>query len=351
MEVYFMSKKIFEDMIACLSPSGFEQNLQQFIAKTYKSNNNTFEVLEKGELTATYNKDSDFSIMLAAHSDEISLIVDGYNSNGSLHVAKNGGIRPKLYVGCKVRVLTLENKVLYGVMGVTGSVSAKSDITVDDLYVDCGFLNEEDARKNVCLGSYVIHDTDTRELANDCISGRAIDDRIGDYIIHEAAKLAFEMGSKNKILVTTTTGEENTGRGAYQAVSHYKPNVFVAVDVTYATDYIGSGEPGHVSLGKGGVVCHGSVPNRKLNDLLKGCAKELNLPIQDEVFSGRTGTDGDTALKAFNGPAIVLYSIPLRYMHSPSEVVNFKDVENMIKVLALFLTKLSKNTNLLPYEI
>ena len=344
-------KENFIEMINCLSPSGFEQNLQQYIAKTYKSENNTFEVLEKGELSAIYNKDSAFSIMLAAHADEISLIIDGYNSDGTLHVAKNGGIRTKLYVGCKVRVLTLNNEVLYGVMGLRGNVQAKSDIDINDLYIDMGYTSKEEAMKYISLGSYAVHDTDARELANNRISARAIDDRIGDYIIHEAAKLAFENGCKNKIVVTTTTGEENTGRGAYQAVEHYKPQVFVAVDVTYSTDYMGADEPGHVSLGKGGVICNGSLPNRKLNELLRQCANELNLPIQDEVFAGRTGTDADTALKAIEGPAILLYSIPLRYMHSPSEVVDFNDVENMIKVLALFLVKINENTNLLPYEI
>ena len=344
-------KENFIEMINCLSPSGFEQNLQQYIAKTYKSENNTFEVLEKGELSAIYNKDSAFSIMLAAHADEISLIIDGYNSDGTLHVAKNGGIRTKLYVGCKVRVLTLNNEVLYGVMGLRGNVQAKSDIDINDLYIDMGYTSKEEAMKYIPLGSYAVHDTDARELANNRISARAIDDRIGDYIIHEAAKLAFENGCKNKIIVTTTTGEENTGRGAYQAVEHYKPQIFVAVDVTYSTDYMGADEPGHVSLGKGGVICNGSLPNRKLNELLRQCANELNSPIQDEVFAGRTGTDADTALKAIEGPAILLYSIPLRYMHSPSEVVDFDDVENMIKVLALFLVKINENTNLLPYEI
>lgn len=346
-----MSKQIFEEMITKLSPSGFEDNLQQFIAKTYKNENNRFEVSEKGTLTAIYNENEQFSIELAAHADEISLIVDGYLSTGLLHVAKNGGIRPRLYVGCKVRILTTDNKVYYGSMGVKGFNYKKDETDVEDLYVDLGFKSIDEAKKYIPLGSYVIHDSDYRELFNNCISARAIDDRIGDYIIHEAAKLATQTGCKNKLYVTTTTGEENTGRGAYQASSIYKPNIFIAVDVTYAVDYPGADEPGDVKLGMGGVICHGSIVNRKLNELLEESAKELNLPIQHEVFAGRTGTDADTALKTNNGPAILLYSIPLRYMHSPAEVLNFDDAENMIKVLARFLNKVSSKTNLLPYEI
>ena len=89
---------------------------------------------------------------------------------------------------------------------------------------------------------------------------------------YEAAKLAMKEGCKNKLLVTTTTGEENTGRGAYQSASKYKPNVVVVVDVTYATDYPQTDERGHVALGKGGAICNGSIPNRKLNALLREAA-------------------------------------------------------------------------------
>ena len=343
-----MNKEILFNLIEKDSPTGLEREVQQFLANTYKASNNRFEVSEKGALTAIYNESADFSIMLAAHADEISLIVDGYNSNGSLKVNKNGGVRARLYQGCKVRVIRPDGKVFNGVCGYN---DFSKEVKLDECFVDCGFLNEEEARKNICLGSYVIHDTDCKELANNLISGRAFDDRACDYIIHEAAKLAMEEGCKNKIYVTTTVGEENTGRGAYQASSMYKPNVFVAVDVTYATDYPQCDERGEVKLRCGGAICHGSITNRKLNALLKECADELNLKVQDEVFAGFTGTDGDTALKTGISPAITLFSLPLRYMHSPAEVVSLDDIDSMIKVLARFLTKLNKNMNLAPYEI
>lgn len=343
-----MSKDILLNLIEKVSPSGLEREVQQYLAKTYKSDFNKFEVSEKGVLTCTYNENSDFSIMLAAHADEISLIVDGYNSNGSLKVNKNGGVRSMLYQGTKVKVILENGKILNGVMGVNDFAK---EVKIDDCFVDCGFFSEKEARENVPLGSYVVHDTDTRELQNNLISGRAFDDRACDYIIHEAAKRAYELGSKNKIYVTTTTGEENTGRGAYQASETYKPNIFVAVDVTYATDYSQCDERGEVELRKGGAICNGSITNRKLNQLLRDCAKELNLPVQEEVFAGRTGTDGDTALKTNNGPIIVLFSLPLRYMHSPAEVISYDDVESMIKVLALFLVKVSKEMDFAPFEI
>ena len=147
------------------------------------------------------------------------------------------------------------------------------------------------------------------------------------------------------------TGEETTGRGAFASASRLKPDVCVAVDVTYATDYKDPGEAGDVSLGKGGVICRGSVPNAKLNEILEESAKELNLPVQFEVFAGRTGTDADTMLKTGDGIPQTLFSIPLRYMHSPVEVLSVKDVDSMIDVLALFLTKLNGDISLLPYSL
>ena len=189
------------------------------------------------------------------------------------------------------------------------------------------------------------------ELQNDKLAGRAFDDRIGVYIIFEAAKKAIEMGAKAGIYATATTGEETTGRGAYSSSSRLKADVCVSVDVTYATDYKNPGEPGDVSLGKGGVICRGSIPNAKLNELLEESAKELELPVQFEVFAGRTGTDSDTMLKTCEGIPQALFSIPLRYMHSPVEVLSAKDVDSMIDVLALFLTKLDGSVSLLPYTL
>lgn len=106
-----------------------------------------------------------------------------------------------------------------------------------------------------------------------------------------------------------------------------------------------------VALGKGGVICRGSVINRKLNEMLVETAKELNEPLQYEVWQGRTGTDGDTILKTNIDTPIVLFSIPLRYMHSPVEVASKYDIDSMIKVLSSFLKKINKNIGLAPYKL
>lgn len=345
-----MNMDFLREMISCISPSGKEEMLQKCVYSHYKNNFDEFIVDEQGTLTGVYNRQAPFHIQLAAHADEISLIVTGYNSDGSLQVEKNGGIKPKLYIGTKVQILT-PNGILKGIVGVTSNLNKKDKVNADELFVDFGCESKEEAEILVPKGSYIVHDTDMVELQNNKLAGRAFDDRIGVYIIFEAARKAIEIGAKSGIYVTATTGEETTGRGAYSSTSKLKPDVCVAVDVTYANDYKDSNEAGDVALGKGGVICRGSIPNAKLNNLLEESAKELNLPVQFEVFAGRTYTDADTMLKTTDGIPQTLFSIPLRYMHSPVEVLSIKDVDSMIDILAKFLTKLNENISLLPYTL
>ena len=286
--------------------------------------------------------------MLAAHADEISLIVGAYNNDGSLVVKRNGGVRTKLYIGCKVRVVARDGRTIPGVAGTNSSLNKKADVDQEDLFIDIGAANKEEAQKVVPLGSYVIHDTDMVELLDDKLAARAFDDRLGVFITQCACLKAMEMGAKVGIYCTATTGEENTGRGAYASSELIKPDVGIVVDVTYSSDYKGADTEADVSIGKGGVICIGSIPNRKLNDLLEKTAKDMNEPVQFEVWAGSTATDGDVIFK--KGTPIVLYSIPLRYMHSPVEIASKKDIESMINVLAKFLCELDENIDLKPYK-
>lgn len=344
-----MNKELLKKIISAPSPVGKEDAVIKTIVDDTREYVDEHIYDNYGSLTSVYNKDSDFKISLMAHSDEISLVVNGYNHDGSLSVTSNGGIRSKLYIGNKVRIIC-EDKVLKGIMGVNSGLLSKEKVSADDLFVDLGCKTKEEVMKLVPLGSFVIHDVDYEELQNDIITARAFDDRLGVFITQEACKKAKEMGATSGIYCTATVGEENTGRGAYASGALIKPDAAVIVDVTYATDYKGADEAGEVKIGEGGVICLGSIINRKLVKLLEQCAKELNQKVQYEVWPGRTGTDGDTLLKTNNGVPIVLFSIPLRYMHSPVEVASIKDIESMIDVLALFLVKLTKEYSLVPYK-
>lgn len=344
-----MDKEFLKDLISTPSPAGREDLLIKKIVEYTRPYADDYIYDHQGSVTTVYQKKSDFKVMLIAHADEISLIVNGYHSDGSLTVGKNGGVRTKLYIGAKVRVL-VGDRIVHGVMGINNNAMKKENVDCEDLFVDIGCSSQEEAQKIVPLGSYVIHDTDLTELENNRVSARAFDDRLGVFITQSAALKASREGTKNGIYCCASTGEENTGRGAYSSSSMIKPDLAVIVDVTFATDTIGSETSGNVCLGEGGVICLGSLPNRKLNLLLEECAKELNLPVQYEVWAGRTQTDGDTFLKTNEGKPQVLFSIPLRYMHSPVELADYNDISSMIDILALFLQKISDEVDLSPYR-
>ena len=299
---------------------------------------------DQGDLVNVINKDSDYKVLLASHIDEISLIVDGYNSNGTLKVGGNGGIRASIYLGSQVNVIT-DDKDYNGVVGTNHSIDKKGDLKASDLFIDLG-MNLEEVKRCIPLGSYVVHNVGLRDLANDYFSGRALDDRLGVFITQSALLRAKEKGCKVGVYAASTVGEETTTRGAYYVSSKIKPNFAVIVDVTYSSDYIGSDVRCDIEVGKGGVICHGSLPNKILNKKLKEVANKLNLPIQEEVWPGRTCTDGDTIIKTNDGTPIVLFSIPLRYMHSPIEVASYKDVESMIEILSEFLVSIDSNLDL-----
>lgn len=339
-----MNKEILEKLIKYNSPSGREYCLQKEI-KEYMKDKVDYQMKDdQGDLVNVINKASDYKVLLASHIDEISLIVDGYNSNGTLKVSGNGGIRASIYLGSQVNVIT-DDKDYNGVVGTSHAIDKKGDLSASDLFIDLG-MSLEEVKKCIPLGSYVVHNIGLRDLANDYFSGRALDDRLGVFITQSALLRAKEKGCKVGVYAASTVGEETTTRGAYYVSSKIKPNFAVIVDVTYSSDYIGSDVRCDIEVGKGGVICHGSLPNKILNKKLKEVANKLNLPIQEEVWPGRTCTDGDTIIKTNDGTPIVLFSIPLRYMHSPIEVASYKDVESMIEILSEFLVSIDSNLDL-----
>ena len=339
-----MEKKWLNEILNTPSPSGSEYILQRKI-KQYMSEYVEEQITDdQGDMIKIINPNSEIKVLLAAHADEISLIVDGYNSNGTLKVSANGGISASVYLGSHVDVV-VDDKVYAGVVGTNHNIDKKGDLKASDLFIDLG-MSLEQTKELIPLGSYVVHSQSPKDLANDYFSARALDDRLGVFIINSALIKAKEKGAKIGVYSASTVGEETTTRGAYYVSNIVKPDFAIIVDVTYASDYIGSDVRCDINVGNGGVICHGSLPNKILNKKLKDTAKKLNLPIQEEVWPARTCTDGDTIIKTNDGTPIVLFSIPLRYMHSPVEIASYKDVESMIEILSEFLADINEKVDL-----
>lgn len=345
-----INKEFLFDLLKTGSVSGNEAELEKKIFDYMRNKVDSVSVDELGNVLAAINPNAEFKVLAAGHADEIGLMVSAIGGDGTLMVKRIGGIYTTTYPGHKVRIYT-KNGVIYGAVANSRSIAKNKDIEAADLRIDIGAKDREDALKYVELGDTVTFDTDVRELVNGRITGRALDDRLGAYIVMEALCEAKKRGAAVGCYSVASTGEETTGNGAYFTASRVKPNIAVAVDVTYTSDNCGISEAqtGDIALGKGPVICNNPSIHKKLNERLRALAQKLDMPIQIEAASGHTGTDGDTMHSTGLGVPFALISIPLRYMHNPNEVCDLKDVEDCITLLAEFFIDCSADMELKPF--
>lgn len=345
-----MDRAFLMELLCSNSVSGSETEIEKKIFTHMKPLADTVTVDELGNVLACVNPDAEYKVLLSGHADEIGLMVTAVDGDGFLKVTNLGGIYTNTYLGQKVRIHT-ENGILYGAVVNTQDLSDKKELKASDLTIDIGAVSKEDALKHVALGDTVNFDTDVRMLLNDRITARAMDDRVGAFIVMEALKKAKEMGCTIGAYAVSTTGEETTGNGAYFTASRVKPNIAIAVDVTYTNDYAGidSALTGDVSVGGGPVICNNPSIHKKVNLLLRQAAKEEGITVQTEAANGRTGTDGDIMHRTGIGVPFALVSIPLRYMHNPDEVGSLKDIEDCVDLLARFLCDCTADLDLRPF--
>ena len=319
-----MSKEFLYTLLDSMSVSGHEIPLQKKVIAEMTPHCDKIITDYTGNVVCVLNPDAPFKVMLAAHIDEIGLIVTHIQPDGLLRVSKSGGIFPGVYPGHQVAVHGYAQTV-YGAV-VRSKDMDKADLKVDELYIDIGAKDAADARKYVQEGDPVHMNTYHQEMLNGFLSARGIDDRGCAYIILEALKRAKAMGCSVGVYAATTVGEETTGRGSHWVGSAIRPD------------------------GCGGVLCNSSIGSRKVNDLLKAVAKEHDIPYQIESYMGRTYTDADNLHVTGTGVVTALLSLPLRYMHCPCEVCHMDDIENCIELLAQFLCRIDEHIDLDPFH-
>lgn len=337
-----MNREFLKELLSTPSVSGYEEAIQKKALAYGREFAHTQVTDPSGNAVSVVNPEAPHKVLLCGHIDEIGFVVTHIDESGRLHLMGAGGVHPRLYLGSPVQVWhgdTLVN----GVIATSSGLLKKEKTEVSDLLVDIGAKTKEEALKAVAVGDPVCAEASVRELLNGCFTGRALDDRTGAFVVLEAARQAAAKGATLGIYAATTVGEETTGRGAYYAAARLKPDCAIAVDVTWASDAPGTnpGDTGEVKLGCGPVLCKASSVNKKLNALLEQTAAEKSIPLQWEIATGRTGTDGDTVTRAYEGVPMALVSIPLRYMHSSVETGSWDDIEACVELLSGFLLRLS----------
>lgn len=346
-----MNKEFLFEMLKTGSVSGNEVPLQKKCMEFMKDTAEKVMTDETGDVTHVINPDSPIKIMLSGHIDEIGLMITHVLDNGMLKVASVGGIRTAMYLGHKVRIYTKKG-IVYGAVLCNSSLMKNKELKASDLSIDIGASTKEEALAVVELGDTITIDEDVRELLNERITARAMDNRIGAFIVLEALRRAKEKGCKVGLYSTTSCGEETTMRGAYWASSRIEPTCAIAVDVTFATDYQGTdpAETGDVRIGKGPVLCNSTICSKTMNRILREAAAALDMNVQTEAAVGRTGTDADKIHFSNKGVPTALVSIPLRYMHCHDEVGSLNDIHDCIELLAEFACRMSEAISLNPYE-
>lgn len=333
-----MNETFLMNLLSSISVSGYEEPVQEVVEAEMKNYADEIRRDEMQNVTCILNPDSDVRIMLSAHADEIGLMISNIREDGRLQVIDRGGIVPATYPGRQVRIKT-KNGEVYGVVEAYRSLFKDENLGTKQFLIDIGAKDKEDALNYVSLGDPIVPDTPIRKLANGKFTARALDDRLGVYIIMEALKRAKELGCKAGIYAASTTGEETTKTGAYWTSARIQPTMAIVVDVTYTSDCSGMdpAEMGTVCLGEGPVLCNSPIVVKALNEKMEECAKKAGISVQREAASRLSYTDGDQIHFSNQGVPMVLVSIPLRYMHMPAEVADEKDVEGCIELIAQFL--------------
>jgi putative aminopeptidase FrvX len=290
---------------------------------------------------------------VVGHIDEIALLVSHVSDKGYLHIVQSGGWDAQVLVAQRVEVITRDG-IVPGVVGrkpphLTDAEERKKAAQLKQLHVDIGAKDGEEARSIVAPGDQVLIAAEPFELPNDRVASRALDNRLGVYVAIEVARRVKEAGGgAGPVAGVAAVQEEIGAHGARVMAYGLEPDLAVVVDVTHATDAPGvdPGELGDHGLGSGPVITRGAIVSRAVNDLLDEVAAKEGIQCSTEASGRQTGTDADAVHLSRTGVPTAVVSIPLRYMHSPVELVQLADVEATIKLLTALALRLESDTSL-----
>lgn len=345
----------FKTLIESPSPSGYEQPAAAVFRDymTPIADEVTTDVM--GSVHALLKgTGSGPSVMLAGHIDEIGFMVTYITDEGYCAFSQIGGHDPQILPGMRVDVHTRDG-VLRGVLGrlpihLLEEEERKAVVKTHKMFIDLGMKGEE-VKKRVRIGDPVTYGVGVETFGEGMAVSRAFDDKMGAWICAEALRLVKEAGGAAGDLVAAGTVQEEIGlRGGTTSAYSQDPVVGIAVEVTHATDYLDVDKRkfGEVVCGKGPVLSRGANINPVVFSLLVDAAEQEGIPFQVEGAPRGTGTDANAIQLSRGGKAAALVSVPLRYMHTPTEVLALEDVENTAKLLAAFVRRLDPDTDFTP---
>ena len=292
-------------------------------------------------------------VAVVGHIDEIGLIVHHIDDEGFLWFTGVGGWDPVILVGQRVEVITRDGRVP-GAVGkkpihLLKDEERKKAPELKTLHIDVGAKDGDDARSRVRVGDVAVIAGEPVELPNDRVLSRSMDNRLGCFVALEAARLVAEAGgAPGDVAAVAVVQEEITFGGAHTTAYSLRPDIAVVVDVTFATDAPGTDEKelGKHPFGSGPVLQRGSTLDHTVFELLHAAGEAEGIPFTVAASARSTGTDADAFHVSRAGVPSAVVSVPLRYMHSPVEMVQLDDVENTAKLIAAFAQRLEPGLDL-----
>jgi len=281
-------------------------------------------------------------IMLAAHMDEIGLMVKDIEKTGFIRFTQIGGIDPRTLLAQEVIVHGKQD--LYGVIGakpphLQDENEREKAIKIEDLTIDVGF-NKEDLKDMVEIGDIITIRRNTLELQGSILSGKAMDDRAGVVTMYETARELSMLKHEADVYFVSTVQEEVGVRGATTSTYRINPDIGIAIDVGFgATPELPKEHV--IDMGKGPGIAIGGNIHPTLREKLSEIGREYRIPIQYEVSPGPTGTDARAMQITRSGVPTLLLSLPLRYMHTSVETIDMEDIKTSAKLLARFISYIS----------
>jgi len=339
-----MSTKANDFLYAYLnnaSPTGFEMSGQ----KLWLDYLNPFideKIIDTyGTAVGVINPGKEYKVVIEAHADEISWFVNYIDDNGYLFLRRNGGSDALIAPSMRANIHT-KDKVVRGVFGWPAihvrDITKDKAPSISDIFIDCGASTKKEVEEmGIHVGTVVTFEDGLMELNNKYLVGRALDNRIGGYMIAEVARRIKE----NKIelpytlYIVNAVQEEIGLRGAEMIVRRLRPDLAFITDVTHDTQspMYNKKTQGDMACGKGPVICYGPAVQNNVRDFIIEVAEEQKIAFQRQAVSRSTGTDTDSFAYATEGVASALISLPLKYMHTTVETVSYSDIEAVIELI------------------
>ncbi|ESX98136.1 M20/M25/M40 family metallo-hydrolase [Mesorhizobium sp. LNJC405B00] len=350
------SLKFLKEIVATPSPSGFEQPVAELFREYVRPYAHRLTTDVMGNVTAIINPEASMRFMYAGHMDEVGFIVHYIDDDGFLFFSTIGGTDVATEIGQRVWVHGKEP--ILGVVGRKAIQTFKASDTSQtpslmELWIDIGASSREEALKVVEVGSAVTIHGEFAALQGNLAVGRAFDNKVGLLIGAEVLRCLSDEGGVHPgvgLYILGTVQEEIGSRGAMTSAFNIAPRTGLAIDMGVAMDYprARAEDQGKLDLGKGPAITQGANTNPVVFNLLKSVAEKEGLPYQLQAVGSSSPTDARVMQQNRGGVASGVLSVPLRYMHTPSEVVCLDDVQTTIDLVCAYCRQLTPEIDFTP---